>query len=202
MTPEREAELNTLPVQVAADKEWRIYLQRNDSIVVDYFQGQFRSRVECQTCHAVSFSCFISRDEGPREADDGSSRPRRPSTRSCTSPCPSQVRRSRLGSLSRHASTSSSRRRPWSATTHGWSSIRLLHRTQLQLTSSAHAQELPEMQEGSNGNQVAQHVEASSGAPHPAQAVHFEERRLLGQGRDSRRCVVLHMRLWSHRSRN
>jgi ubiquitin carboxyl-terminal hydrolase 8 len=54
MTPEREAELNTLPPHIAGEKEWKQYLTRNDSIVVDWFQGQFRSRVQCQTCLQVS----------------------------------------------------------------------------------------------------------------------------------------------------
>jgi ubiquitin carboxyl-terminal hydrolase 8 len=53
MTPAREAELNTLPTQIAGEKEWQIYKKRNDSLVVDLFQGQYRSRMECQTCHQV-----------------------------------------------------------------------------------------------------------------------------------------------------
>jgi ubiquitin carboxyl-terminal hydrolase 8 len=57
MTPEREAALETLPPSVAAEKEWRIYKQRNDSFVVDLFQGQYRNRLECLTCHKV---CRVS----------------------------------------------------------------------------------------------------------------------------------------------
>ncbi len=53
MTPEREAELEVLPPAVAADKEWKIYKMRNDSLIVDLFQGQYRSRMECLTCHKV-----------------------------------------------------------------------------------------------------------------------------------------------------
>jgi ubiquitin carboxyl-terminal hydrolase 8 len=54
MTPEREAALETLPPAVAADKEWKIYKMRNDSLMVDLFQGQYRNRMECLTCHKVS----------------------------------------------------------------------------------------------------------------------------------------------------
>jgi hypothetical protein len=49
--PEREAELEALPIQIASEQEWKIYRMRNNSLVVDYFQGQFRNRMECMTCH-------------------------------------------------------------------------------------------------------------------------------------------------------
>lgn len=54
MTPEREAELETLPQQVASVKEWAIYRMRNDSLVVDWFQGQFRNKLTCLTCGKTS----------------------------------------------------------------------------------------------------------------------------------------------------
>ncbi|TDL26727.1 hypothetical protein BD410DRAFT_895341 [Rickenella mellea] len=54
VTPEREAELEVLPQQIASEQEWKIYRMRNDSIVVDYFQGQFRNRMECMTCKKTS----------------------------------------------------------------------------------------------------------------------------------------------------
>lgn len=54
MTPEREHQLETLPPQIASDKEWQIYKQRNDSFIVDLFQGQYMNRMECLTCHKVS----------------------------------------------------------------------------------------------------------------------------------------------------
>lgn len=54
MTPEREAELETLPPAVASEKEWQIYKRRDDSFIVDLFQGQYRNRLECLTCHKVS----------------------------------------------------------------------------------------------------------------------------------------------------
>ncbi|KAJ3506378.1 hypothetical protein NLJ89_g6900 [Agrocybe chaxingu] len=53
-TPEEEAELERLPPQIASDREWRNWRARNDSLVVDYFQGQFRNRLECLTCHKTS----------------------------------------------------------------------------------------------------------------------------------------------------
>ncbi|CAO1616489.1 unnamed protein product [Sympodiomycopsis kandeliae] len=54
MTPEREEELETLPQQVASVKEWTIYRQRNDSLIVDWFQGQFRNKMTCLTCGKTS----------------------------------------------------------------------------------------------------------------------------------------------------
>ena len=52
-TSEREAELERLPLQIASQQEWDTYKSRNDSLVVDFFQGQFRNRMECLTCHKV-----------------------------------------------------------------------------------------------------------------------------------------------------
>ncbi|GAC93630.1 ubiquitin C-terminal hydrolase [Pseudozyma hubeiensis SY62] len=54
MTEERERELETLPQQVASVKEWKIYRMRNDSLVVDWFQGQFRNKLTCLTCGKTS----------------------------------------------------------------------------------------------------------------------------------------------------
>jgi ubiquitin carboxyl-terminal hydrolase 8 len=51
--PEREAEVEALSTQIACEQEWSLYRMRNNSIVVDYFQGQFRNRMECMTCHKV-----------------------------------------------------------------------------------------------------------------------------------------------------
>ncbi|KAH8077882.1 cysteine proteinase [Cristinia sonorae] len=53
-TPEYEAQLEKLPIQVASEQEWQIYRMRSDSLVVDYFQGQYQSRLECMTCHHTS----------------------------------------------------------------------------------------------------------------------------------------------------
>lgn len=40
-----------------ANTLWELYKQRNDSIVVDLFQGEFKSQVTCLVCHreAVTF---------------------------------------------------------------------------------------------------------------------------------------------------
>ncbi|KAI0701502.1 hypothetical protein BC835DRAFT_1323013 [Cytidiella melzeri] len=54
MTPEREAELEKLPTQLASEQQWQMYRMRDDSLVVDFFQGQYRSRLECMTCHHTS----------------------------------------------------------------------------------------------------------------------------------------------------
>ncbi|KAI9440817.1 cysteine proteinase [Lactarius indigo] len=54
VTASREEELEKLPQQIASEQEWKIYRMRNDSIVVDFFQGQFRNRLECLTCHKTS----------------------------------------------------------------------------------------------------------------------------------------------------
>jgi ubiquitin carboxyl-terminal hydrolase 8 len=52
-SPEREAELEKLPQQIAGEQEWHTWKIRNDSLIVDFFQGQFRNRLECMTCHKV-----------------------------------------------------------------------------------------------------------------------------------------------------
>ncbi|EAU90391.2 ubiquitin carboxyl-terminal hydrolase 4 [Coprinopsis cinerea okayama7 len=54
VTPEQEAELERLPPMIASDREWRNWKARNDSIIVDFFQGQFRSRLQCLTCEKTS----------------------------------------------------------------------------------------------------------------------------------------------------
>lgn len=63
VTPAREAELERLPQPIASEQEWTIYRMRNDSLVVDFFQGQFRNRLECLTCHKVCQSAYYIRDE-------------------------------------------------------------------------------------------------------------------------------------------
>jgi ubiquitin carboxyl-terminal hydrolase 8 len=52
-SPEREAALEAMPHQIASAQEWKNYRMRNDSIVVDYFQGQFRNRLQCLHCGKV-----------------------------------------------------------------------------------------------------------------------------------------------------
>ncbi|POW21643.1 hypothetical protein PSHT_02169 [Puccinia striiformis] len=54
MTPEREAELEKLPTQIASEKEWEIYKRRDYSVIVELFQGQYRSRLQCCTCNTTS----------------------------------------------------------------------------------------------------------------------------------------------------
>ncbi|KAK7056503.1 ubiquitin-specific protease doa4 [Paramarasmius palmivorus] len=53
-TPEEEAELERLPPQIASEQEWRAWKLRNDSIIVDFFQGQFRNQMKCLTCNKTS----------------------------------------------------------------------------------------------------------------------------------------------------
>ncbi|KAJ7255432.1 hypothetical protein B0H12DRAFT_532300 [Mycena haematopus] len=53
-TPEQEAELERLSPQIASEQEWRLWKTQNDSVIVDFFQGQFRSRLQCLTCHTTS----------------------------------------------------------------------------------------------------------------------------------------------------
>ncbi|KAF8645081.1 hypothetical protein AX16_008139 [Volvariella volvacea WC 439] len=53
-TPEEEEELERLPVQLGSEREWKKWRTTNDSLIVDVFQGQFRSRLECLTCHKTS----------------------------------------------------------------------------------------------------------------------------------------------------
>lgn len=53
-TAEREAELETLPTQIAAEREWNIYLRRDDSIIVRLLQGQYKNQLRCLTCGTAS----------------------------------------------------------------------------------------------------------------------------------------------------
>jgi ubiquitin C-terminal hydrolase len=58
-TPEQEAELERLGPQIASEQEWRLWKTRNDSVIVDFFQGQFRNRLQCLTCHTVRLSILF-----------------------------------------------------------------------------------------------------------------------------------------------
>ncbi|KAJ1306638.1 hypothetical protein OPQ81_007634 [Rhizoctonia solani] len=62
LTPEREAELERMPKQLAGAHEWGRYKRRNDSIVVDYFQGQFCNQMQCLTCGQTSttYNAFLT----------------------------------------------------------------------------------------------------------------------------------------------
>lgn len=97
MTPDREAALETLPPSVAAEKEWQIYKQRNDSLIVDLFQGQYRNRMECLTCHKVcpsNLGCTVNANLSMP------ARHRRRTMHSCTYPCLCHRGNRRLSSTS------------------------------------------------------------------------------------------------------
>lgn len=45
-----------------ADESWKRFLSRDDSIVVDNFFGQFKSKLTCPVCNKVNksvYKCFI-----------------------------------------------------------------------------------------------------------------------------------------------
>jgi len=51
---EEEARFERLPDWQASGIAWERYLERNSSVIVSLFQGQYRSRLTCLTCQAVS----------------------------------------------------------------------------------------------------------------------------------------------------
>lgn len=59
---EEEARFEKLPDWEASGIAWERYLERNSSVVVSLFQGQYRSRLTCLTCHATSttYNSFMS----------------------------------------------------------------------------------------------------------------------------------------------
>jgi ubiquitin C-terminal hydrolase len=42
-----------------ADESWRLFLSRDDSVIVDNFYGQFKSKLTCLECNKVSFTPFF-----------------------------------------------------------------------------------------------------------------------------------------------
>ncbi|KAI5480501.1 hypothetical protein MNV49_000654 [Pseudohyphozyma bogoriensis] len=62
VTKEREEEIERLPEIVVADQEWKVYRDRNDSVVCDFFDGQLRNKMECHVCGKTSttFNAFQS----------------------------------------------------------------------------------------------------------------------------------------------
>jgi ubiquitin carboxyl-terminal hydrolase 4/11 len=46
-----------------ATKSWEGYMQRNDSVIVDLFQGQYQSTLVCPECEKVSQLASSSLDE-------------------------------------------------------------------------------------------------------------------------------------------
>lgn len=57
----QDAECDGLPEEVVAAQNWRNYLIRNKSIVVDLFQGQLRSSLTCTSCkyNRIKFDPFM-----------------------------------------------------------------------------------------------------------------------------------------------
>eukprot|EP00731_Ephydatia_muelleri_P017744 Em0010g842a len=55
-----EEEFVEVPDKEAAEKSWKNHRKRNDSIIVDLFQGQFRSTITCRACgyRSVTFDCL------------------------------------------------------------------------------------------------------------------------------------------------
>ncbi len=49
-------EWKELPDAVVAEKDWEVYKSRNDSVIVDLFQGQYRSKLTCPECNRVSIT--------------------------------------------------------------------------------------------------------------------------------------------------
>ncbi|KAK0239282.1 ubiquitin carboxyl-terminal hydrolase 4 [Armillaria nabsnona] len=54
LTPQEEAEMEKLPACIASDREWSRWMSRNNSVIADYFQGQFRNQLQCMTCSTTS----------------------------------------------------------------------------------------------------------------------------------------------------
>jgi ubiquitin carboxyl-terminal hydrolase 4/11/15 len=44
------------PDNVVAEEAWNNHLKRNDSIIVDLFQGQYKSKLVCPTCSRISIT--------------------------------------------------------------------------------------------------------------------------------------------------
>ncbi|KAF1801412.1 hypothetical protein V8B55DRAFT_1565843 [Mucor lusitanicus] len=59
---EEEARFEQLPDWQASGIAWERYLERNSSVIVSLFQGQYRSRLTCLTCQATSttYNSFMS----------------------------------------------------------------------------------------------------------------------------------------------
>lgn len=52
--PDQDAWFEKLPDWEASGIAWEKYLKRNSSVIVSLFQGQFRNRLQCMTCHTTS----------------------------------------------------------------------------------------------------------------------------------------------------
>jgi ubiquitin carboxyl-terminal hydrolase 19 len=55
-------EMEDYPDREVAEESWRVHKKRNDSMIVDLFQGQFKSTLVCQECNkeSVTFDPFMS----------------------------------------------------------------------------------------------------------------------------------------------
>ncbi|KIK68849.1 hypothetical protein GYMLUDRAFT_236746 [Collybiopsis luxurians FD-317 M1] len=53
-TPEDEEKLEKMLPQLASEYEWQVWRQSNDSIIVDFFQGQLRNQLKCMSCFKTS----------------------------------------------------------------------------------------------------------------------------------------------------
>ncbi|WFD43654.1 ubiquitinyl hydrolase 1 [Malassezia psittaci] len=58
----QQEELSKLPPQLASVVEWGLYRRRNDSVIVDAFQGQLRNQLRCLTCGytSITYNAFLS----------------------------------------------------------------------------------------------------------------------------------------------
>ncbi|WFD31534.1 ubiquitinyl hydrolase 1 [Malassezia sp. CBS 17886] len=58
----QQAELSRLPQQLASVAEWSMYRRRNNSVIVDAFQGQLRNQLQCLACGhtSVTYNAFMS----------------------------------------------------------------------------------------------------------------------------------------------
>lgn len=60
MSPEREYDLEHESPQLMSEREWAIYRRRDDSFIVQCFQGQFRNQLRCLTCTQTSTTYNVS----------------------------------------------------------------------------------------------------------------------------------------------
>ena len=49
----------SVPDEEIANAFWDAHIKRNDSIVVDLFQGQYRSQITCKKCSKVIYNMHV-----------------------------------------------------------------------------------------------------------------------------------------------
>lgn len=54
-------DFDDMPDEEIAERSWSYHKARNDSVIVDLFQGQFKSRLVCNECGKVSVICNHSK---------------------------------------------------------------------------------------------------------------------------------------------